>query len=479
MSWTDLRGWLEKVEEMEELKHLDGIDWDEEIGIIRFLARTKKTDAPAVLFDNIKDYPKGYRVLTSALNSKRRLLMTFQVGQASTNMAMVAAIREKMKNNPLIPPRVVNTGPVLENVQKGDDINLFKFPVPKWHKYDAGRYMGTLGCVITRDPEEGWVNIGTYRSMISGKNELLNFIDPGQHARIHRDKYFARGENMPVVFVFGCDPVLPMLGGTEVPYGVSEYDYAGGLKGAPIDVIEGEYTGLPIPATAEIAVEAEVLHNESKVEGPFAEFSGYYGSAPRPEPVVRVKAVMHRNDPILIGLLGAGQSPKGISSDRVQHLPMIKSANIWNQLEAAGVPDVRGVWVHPAGFYFWVVVSIKQRYPGHAKQAALLASDCGAGGYYGRYVIVVDDDVDPSYDFAVLHALGNRTDPERSIDIIRDMRGGLLDVGVDPEKRGLTSKAIINACIPFDKLKTFPRAARFDPALRQKVIEKYGNKLFE
>ena len=101
------------------------------------------------------------------------------------------------------------------------------------------------------------------------------------------------------------------MGGAEVPYGVNEYDYAEGLKGEPIEVIKGEYTGLPIPAAAaEIAVEAEVLPNETRVEGPFAEFTGYYGSAPRPEPVVRVKCVMHRDNPILLGLLGPGPKPK-------------------------------------------------------------------------------------------------------------------------------------------------------------------------
>lgn len=479
MAYNDLRSWLEKVEEMGELKRFDGADWDEEIGIIRFLARTKSSDAPTVLFDNIKGYPKGYRVLTGAPSSKRRLTMTANARDANTNMELVDSIREKMKNLSLIPPKVVKSGPVLENVQKGDDIDLYKFPVPKWHKYDAGRYIGTFNCMVTKDPEEGWVNFGTYRSMIYDKNTLLNFMDPGQHGRIHRDKYFARGKPMPVVFVYGCDPLLPLVGGTETPYGVSEYDYAGGLKGEAIEVIEGEYTGLPIPATAEIAVEAEVLHDETRVEGPFAEFTGYYGSAPRPEPVVRVKSVMHRNDPILLGLLGAGRSPKGLMSDRVNHLSVIKSANIWNQIEAAGMPDIKGVWIHPSGFYMWAIVSIKQRYPGHAKQAGLLASACGAGDYYGRYVIVVDDDIDPSYDFDVIWAIGARSDPERSLDIIRDMRGGLLDVARPPEKRGLTSKAIINACIPYDQLDTFPRRARFDPDLRNKVKEKYGNALFE
>ena len=479
MQYRDLREWLEKVEQHGELKRFDGADWNEEIGIIRYLARTKESDAPAVLFDNIKDYPKGYRVLTNAPSSRWRLAMTMRLRETTTEMDLVSAIREKMKTVKPIPPKVVKTGPILENVDKGDKIDLFKFPVPKWHQYDAGRYMGTFNCVVTRDPDEGWVNFGTYRSMISDKNTLLNFVDPGQHARIHRDKYFARNKPMPVVFLYGGDPLLPVMGGTEVAWGVSEYDYAGGFRGEPVEVIEGEYTGLPIPAYAEIAVEAEALPNESRIEGPFAEFSGYYGSAPRPEPVVRVKSVMYRNDPILLGLLGAGRSPKHMFSSRVNHLSVIKSANIWNQMEAAGIPDVKGVWVHPSGFYMWLVVSIKQRYPGHAKQAALVASSCGAGNYYGRYVIVVDDDIDPTYDYDVLWAIGARSDPERSLDIIRDMRGGLLDVGRSVQERGLTSKAIIDACIPYNQLETFPRRARFEPGLRKRVQEKYGNKLFE
>ena len=97
--------------------------------------------------------------------------------EANTNMELVSSMREQMKNIKLIPPKVVTNGPIFENVHKGKDIDLFEFPVPKWHKHDAGRYIGTFNCVVTRDPQEGWVNIGTYRSMISDKDTLLNFMD--------------------------------------------------------------------------------------------------------------------------------------------------------------------------------------------------------------------------------------------------------------------------------------------------------------
>ena len=163
-----------------------------------------------------------------------------------------------------IPPRIVRDGPVLENIQRGKDVNILKFPTPRWFELDGGRYIGTGSVNITHDPEEGWTNLGTARVMIHDENTVGFYIAPGRHGRIHRDKAFARGESFKVAISVGHDPLIFLAGALEVPYGVCEYDFIGGIQGEPVDVIEGEFTGLPIPATAEIVLEGECVARPGK-----------------------------------------------------------------------------------------------------------------------------------------------------------------------------------------------------------------------
>jgi UbiD family decarboxylase len=485
MAYKDLREWLKLVEEMEELKVIEGADWDEEIGILRYLAKKKNCDSPAILFDNIKDYSPGYRVLCGITDSRKRLALTMGIDpkHAVNNGALIKAFREKLKTMKLIPPKVVKSGPVMESFHTGNDIDLFEFPAPKWHMDDGGRYIGTWHCMITRDPEDGWVNLGTYRTMISDKNTLTTMIEPGRHGVIHRQKYWAKGEPLPVAFCFGSDPLLPILSSMEVQYGISEYDVGGGIRGEAIEVIEGPMTGLPIPAFAEIAVEAEVSPTETRQEGPYAEWTGYSAYERHMEPAVKVLSVMHRNEPIITGL-STSASPKaaqfGKETVGVDHRCILRSAMIWNELEAAGVPGVTGVFCHPAGgSRFWVVVSIKQMYQGHAKQAGTIASQCGASVFCGRYVVVVDDDIDPTNDFAVQWALCTRSNPEKDIEILHGCRPGNLDPMIPRDEGIRNSRAIIDACKPYQDSQEFVPIAKFDPEIRKMVIQRYGNNLYE
>ncbi len=129
---------------------------------------------------------------------------------------------------------MVTSGPILENVKTGDEIDMTIFPTPHWHELDGGRYIGTADCVITGEPEEGgWVNVGIYRVQIHNKNTLGLYVSPGHHARIMREKYWEKGKSCPVVVTFGQDPLLFLVAGQSMPYGMSELDYYGGLRGAP------------------------------------------------------------------------------------------------------------------------------------------------------------------------------------------------------------------------------------------------------
>ncbi len=186
--------------------------------------------------------------------------------------------------------------------------------------------------------------------------------------------------------------------------------------------------------------------------------------------MLRVKSFMHRNDPIVTGFPPFRPLPgaDGCSS-------LIRAAFIWDSLDKAGVPDVRGV----ASFQtrFFTVVSIKQRYPGHAKQAAMIASQCQTGAYLGRYVVVVDEDIDVADINDVLWAICTRTDPEKSIDIIRRCWSGPLDPIIPRAEKGLNSRAIIDACRPYEWAADFPPVSGASKELKQKVLEKFASYL--
>ena len=469
-TYEDLRDWLEIVDGMGELKKIDGADWNLEMGTLaELVARESKGAVPAVLFDKIKDYPKGYRALFAQNASFKRMALNLGLPLDLAGLDLVRAFRQKLAAHKPIPHKVVKSGPVLENVLAGKDINLLKFPVPFVHELDGGRYIGTACLVITKDPEEGWINFGAYRGMVHDETSMALYISPGKHGRIQRQKYFDQGKPCPVVISVGQDPVLFMVSGNEVDYGVSEFDYAGGLKGAPVEVIEGEVTGLPFPAHAEIVIEGIMDPQDVKKEGPFGEWTGYYASSIRPEPVVRVQRIYHRNNPILC-CARPGRPPADYSLAKC----FVKAALIWDQVEKAGVPDVKGVWCHEAGGGRLLnIISIKQRYPGHARQALVAASQVHAGAYLGRYVIVVDDDIDPTNTFDVLWALSTRSDPVESIDIVRRCWSGPLDPRIQPGKKGFNSRALIDACRPFEWMKDFPPVAESSPELRDKVRKKW------
>ncbi|MGZ9257655.1 MAG: UbiD family decarboxylase domain-containing protein, partial [Candidatus Binatia bacterium] len=233
MHYRDLRGWLDGVDSFGELRVVEGADWNQEIGAVAEVA-AQSNPPPAVLFDKIKDYPAGRRVLTGVHNpTLKRQCLTNHLPLDYTRDQFIDAWKKRLDHPTLLPPRVVDSGPVLENVFEGKDIDLLSLPVPWWHEGDGGRYIGSMDTTISRDPDEGWINVGCYRVMVHDKDTLALYISPGHHGHIHRQKYFDKGQPFPVAISFGPDPLLWFFGQMEIPAGESEYDYAGGVRGEP------------------------------------------------------------------------------------------------------------------------------------------------------------------------------------------------------------------------------------------------------
>jgi UbiD family decarboxylase len=453
LQWQDLRDWLRIVDELGELRHVEGASWEEDIGAVtEMLDHTP--DSPAALFDAIPGYPRGYRVLSNANGNRRRQAVTLGLDPAAaTHASLMAWWRGTLRGFQPLPPVEVADGPVFEQVDRGEDVDLTKFPAPVWHPLDGGRFIGTASLNIMRDPESGSVNLGTYRNMIQDRNHLGVWISPGKHGRIIRERYLARGERVPICVSVGHDPLLFIAGCVEgLPPDLSEYNWAGGVVGRSVPVVRAPITGLPIPAYAEIVLEGYIDPADMRVEGPYGEFMGYYASGAPTLPTIEVQAVYHRRDPIILGC-PQGKPPH----EDNQFLAYLRSCLVWDQLERAGVPDVRGVWCPPiAANRFLTVVSIQQRYPGHARQAGVLAAQVGAAAYMSRYIIVVDEDVDVTDMDEVLFAVFTRSDPQRSIEILHRCWSGPLDPAIPPAERGFNSRAIIDACRPYEWRDRFP-----------------------
>src|SRR6266566_4321568 len=446
---SDLDAWLEKVELLGELKRITAeVDPDLEAATITYLVAGEKS--PALLFENIKGHP-GHRALYNMVecNLSRFCLM---IGEQPMDHPLKAVQSLQQKLGRKVPPKEVSA------------------EQPMW-PLDGGMYLGTGDAVVTKDPETGRVNVGTYRMMIKGPREVGVYTSPGKDATIDREKWWRMGKPMPIAAAYGIDPLLFLVAATSLPKTECEYDYYSGINGAPIEIFTSDLTGLPLPARAEIVVEGYLYPDETFAEGPFGEFTGYYGRPSGATPFMRIERLRYRDNPTLTCALMAD----GAANEAGLFWAALRSAGIWADLEKIGVPGIQGVWSIPeAAGWGITVVSIQQMYPGHAPQVMALAAQCTAGAYFGKYIIVVDDDVDPTDVHQVLWAMATRSRPSQSIDILRETWSTYLDPSLNPpEIRPWGSKALINACMDYRFIQSFSKRTKLSRATYEKVIARW------
>ncbi|MGH6769725.1 MAG: UbiD family decarboxylase [Xanthobacteraceae bacterium] len=472
----DLRKAIAFAEEMGDVEYVDGADPELEIGALYELSLARE-HPPVLVFRNIKGYPPGHRIATNVRSSK-------VFGGGAQGLELVQRYRKhRRKQTDPIPPVTVTEGPVMENVQEGAAVNVLAFPAPRWHEGDGGRYIGTECIVITQDPDNGWVNLGTYRVQVQDKDTLSVFIEHGKHGDMIRRKYWERGRHCPMAISVGQSPVLGAIGAATPGPNVSEYDIAGARLGRPIEVVKGRHTGIPLPADAELVFEGFMPPPEelSAPEGPFGEWPGYYASSIRPEPVLKVKAIYHRNDPIVVGAPPVKPTLKALTGLAMGSAP-IRAAALWDELEAAGVPGIKGVWkLAGGGPRFINVIAIEQQHAGHAKMAGLVAAGCGSNAYLGRIVIVVDHDIDITNSAEVMWALATRWDPKTATDIIDGCWTGYIDPTLPPDLRDVNSpvnsRIIIYAVRPFYWKDEFPKVNAVPDDYAETVRAKWAGKL--
>jgi 4-hydroxy-3-polyprenylbenzoate decarboxylase len=455
---------------MGELRVVDGASWQEDIGhASEMLVHT--LGAPAVLFDNIPGYPAGHRLLVNINATRTRLALTLGLPTDIDRRTLMDEFLRLTESDRSQEMKVLDTAPLFENVRTGDDVNVFEFPTPKWHPGDGGRYIGT-GCgIVQRAPGSDWVNMGTYRVMIHDGKNVGVYISPGKHGKVIRDEYFSRGEPCPIAIVCGMDPLIFAAATLEVPYGVSEYQWCGAIRGEPFEVVNLPITGLPVPASSEIVLEGFIYPDKMAPEGPFGEWTGYYGALQPAEPVMTVEGLYWRNNPIMLGV----PPNKPPAYDPYLYREYLRSAIMMRELRGAGIPGITDVQCFAeGGTRLFNAISIEQKYAGHARQTLHAAASVASAGYFGRIVVVVDDDIDVTDMNDVLWAIFTRMDPERSVDIIKRALSSPLDPAIPPNDKRYNSRLLIDATRPFEWKDKFATPIGPDPKTKAETRQRWG-----
>jgi 4-hydroxy-3-polyprenylbenzoate decarboxylase len=432
MSFADLRAFLAALEAEGEAHRIRvPVEREREVGAI--CREVLDRHGPALVFERLGEFSTP--LVVGVLGTIRRYARALGV---EPNLAAIAERWHEAYAQPLTPVEV-GSAPCKQVVRDVVDFERDPFPVPRWHPLD-GRYMlGTYHGVISQDPDTGWVNVGTYRSAVYGPDTLGCAFDSRKHIWQHWNKYRQRGSPMPVAVVIGMDPFLALTSVSPVPAGLDDYRVAGGLRGAPIEIIKADTNDLPLPANAEIVIEGEIPtdHDYDGTDGPFGEFAGYMGGPTRWPNYIVAKRVTHRRDPLFVGTF-EGRPP----TESVLVRCIGGSMSLKEHLGRSGLPGIVDVCVTEGGCGgFHAVVSIKRAYPGHVRD--IFGVMLSVPTIPVKHCTVVDDDIDPWNSQQVEWAIATRVQAGRDVDIFRHGRGSPLDPsrpttqGTESDKMGI------------------------------------------
>lgn len=411
------------------------VDWELEAGAMIRLAN--ETRGPAILFEKIKDYPSGYRILGGPLTTERRLCIAFGFSP-DTHLKKVYDEYERRISH-LVPPVRVDKAPCKDNILSGDDVDLFRFPIPLVHEGDGGRFIGTWNIAVVKDPESNWTNWGMYRSMVQNRRATSLSLHKGNDGgRIYHTRYVPAKKPMPVALVIGADPLSSLCAAIPFPSGQSEVEAAGGLLQEPVELVKCETLDLLVPAQAEIVLEGEYSGDCLVPEGPFGEFTGYRTGWDWKE-VLKVKAITFRNEPI-ITLVNPGMP----LSEGAVGPGMGRAINLKKALRACGVPVV-DVYLPPEAAIMVALISLKKH--GQNSMATLAKHVVLSHDPQAQKIFIVDDDVDVFNLPQVFHAFSTRLHPVRGINIETKERAmGLAPFLTQDERRQSKGAAVLFDC---------------------------------
>ena len=406
MPYLDLRDYLDRLEQAGKLKRITKpveADWEiSAVGRVAFRDIPEST-RPALLFENVdgSDIPVTLGILGGS-----RQIYGLALEVEPTPQAITTAWR-KAGDSP-IPPITVEEGPVKDTILKGDQADVTVFPVPTWTVgEDPGPYL-TAPYVVTKDPETGAHNVGTYRTQVKEPRKLGVWINFVQDGRKHVEMWEEREKPTPVAIVLGSEPTLGLCSVSRVPYGVEEYAMAGGLRREPIEIIPAETVDLMVPARAEIVIEGYFRLGELEEEGPFGEYTGYMGPVAQSY-VMDVTCITHRSKPIYQAFLS--QMPPSESS-MIRSIGR-ESAVAKNLIDNLRLPVIDVHLLEASGAASYMAIRGRWEHEGQSRQAILGAWTVDPT--LGKICVAVDEDIDIRDPFALNWALSFRMQPDRDV----------------------------------------------------------------
>ena len=485
MKYTDLRDFIAALEQRGELVRIR-TEVDPVLEMTEIADRTLRRGGPALLFEN----PKGFDtpVLVNLFGTEQRVALGMgreEIGALREIGELLAYLRQPdppkgmrdawskapvLKQVLNMAPKLVRNPPCQYHAQQGDEVDLYQLPIQTCWPGDAAPLV-TWPLVITRGPNKERLNLGIYRMQLIGRNKLImRWLSHRGGALDFRDwQQQYPGQRYPVAIALGADPATTLGAVTPVPDGISEYAFAGLLRGSKTEVAECFTAtcrdhGLTVPATAEYILEGYLEPGEMAAEGPFGDHTGYYNEVEQ-FPVFTVEAITHRESPIYHSTY-TGRPPDepavlGVALNEV-FVPLLKKQ----------FPEIVDFYLPPEGCsYRMAVVTMRKEYPGHAKRVMLGIWSFLRQFMYTKFIIVTDEDVDARNWQDVIWAITTRMDPRRDSVFIDNTPIDYLDFA--SPVAGLGSKVGFDATNkwPGETEREWGQPIAMDPAVKQRVDE--------
>ena len=426
----DLRDFLKQADEKGVVRHVtEEVKREYEMSTL-MMDLDKEHRYPIVCFDKVEN--SEFPVVTNILGCRERFAEGLGVAADKVSETYAARIRSRIEE-----VKVVENAPFNAHTITGDDIDLYKLPIPTHFPIDAGPYV-TSGLCVAKDPESGAETLGFHRMQLKGKNKLGISL----HSRQRLWEYFRRseerGESLKAAIVIGVHPNISLGSMALVPYDQGKYGAIAGLFGEPLEVAPCLHSDLMVPAYAEIVLEGEILADVREKEGPFAEFTNYacYRST---ENVFKVTAIRYRENAFYHDIT------PGMSSEHVTVVAVQREGDVLNALHQT-LPNIKAVHApFSACGLFHCYISMKKIAEGQPQQAIYAAF---AVDHNIKMVVVVDEDVDVYNEEEVLWALATRLQADKGVTILPQHLG--MGVTLDPSTDELsrTSKMGIDATKP-------------------------------
>jgi 2,5-furandicarboxylate decarboxylase 1 len=417
----------------------------------RALRKSNARGGPAILFRN-----NGTNVplVAGIFSTRRKALLAFEATEETIFDKVLHGL-----DNPIAPVIGTAPAPCQEVVLLGEDVDIRKFPIPTYSPDDGGPFI-TPGINVSKDPETGVPDIGHYRYQIFDKNKIGINSQPFHRFGKHMTKCRQLGVKPQGAIFFGGDPIFGYACQVQVSDDTNDWYTAGGLRGAPVELVKCKTVDLEVPAWAEVIVEFEVELDGVVAEGPLGEYTGYY-TATADKPYAVITAITHRRDPVFQGLL----TGKPVTENHIlKQIPF--EASVYRTLKVQ-FPTLRKVSIPPSGgVSFYTVLAIEQRFAGEARQAILAAMSSNTRP---KWVIAVDPDIDVYDKTDVEWAMSFRVQPARDVFIVDNVAAGPSDPTVTAQKNRalrLNSTVGIDATKPFgqpfSKVADVPNWQNFD-----------------